>query len=75
MRTHFVTAGPGCELRICPSPPAPLPPGEGSRVRHGRDEIATWFDRLTMSGCASRNDSRPIRFDEVGTREGQGYRI
>ena len=56
MRTHFVTAGPGCELRIRPSPPAPLPVGEGSRVRHGRDEIATWFDRLTMSGCASRND-------------------
>ena len=21
-----------------------------------RNEIATWFDRLTMSGCAPRND-------------------
>ena len=33
------------------------------------NEIATWFDRLTMSGCAPRNDSRPIWFDKVGTRE------
>ena len=23
------------------------------------NEIATWFDRLTMSGCAPRNDSGP----------------
>jgi hypothetical protein len=22
------------------------------------NEIATWFDRLTMSGCAPRNDNR-----------------
>ena len=44
-----------------------------------RNEIATWFDRLTMSGCAPRNDrwgvgaprndSRPVWFDKVGTRE------
>ena len=33
------------------------------------NEIATWFDRLTMSGCAPRNDSRPVWFDKVGTRE------
>ena len=27
------------------------------------NEIATWFDRLTMSGCAPRNDNRmaPVR--------------
>ena len=38
-------------------------------VRQAQDErgvggngIATWFDRLTMSGCAARND-------KVGTRE------
>ena len=45
------------------------------------NEIATWFDRLTMSGCAPRNDrwgvgafrsySRPVWFDKVGTREFQ----
>ena len=29
------------------------------------NEIATWFDRLTMSGCAPRND-------KVGTREADG---
>ena len=34
-----------------------------------RNEIATWFDRLTMSGCAPRNDSRLVWFDKVGTRE------
>ena len=44
------------------------------------NEIATWFDRLTMSGCAPRNDrwgvgaprndSRPVWFDKVSTREG-----
>ena len=43
------------------------------------NEIATWFDRLTMSGCAPRNDrwgvgalrndSRPVWFDKVGTHE------
>ena len=33
------------------------------------NEIATWFDRLTMSGCAPRNDSRPVWFDKVGTRK------
>ena len=54
-----------------PSPPAPLPPGEGEGTGFyldGRDErdgqdfwvvvwcgIATWFDRLTMSGYAPRS--------------------
>ena len=33
------------------------------------NEIATWFDRLTMSGCAPCNDSRPVWFDKLGTRE------
>ena len=33
------------------------------------NEIATWFDRLTMSGCAPRNDSRPVWINKVGTRE------
>ena len=33
------------------------------------NEIATWFDRLTMSGCAPGNDSRPVWFDKVGTYE------
>ena len=28
------------------------------------NEIATWFDRLTMSGCAPRNDR--ASFDKLG---------
>ena len=34
------------------------------------NEIATWFDRLTMSGCAPRNDGGVVgvrRNDKVGT--------
>ena len=33
------------------------------------NEIATWFDRLTMSGYAPRNDSRLVWFDKAGMRE------
>ncbi len=29
-----------------------------SRRVFNLNEIATWFDRLTMSGCAPRNDNR-----------------
>ena len=39
------------------------------------NEIATWFDRLTMSGYAPRNDSRPVWFYKVSTREGQGLSV
>ena len=53
--------------------PGPSPSGRGGRVLHRWTGwtgflgvvwygIATWFDRLTMSGCARRND-------KVGTRE------
>ena len=54
--------------------PSPLPSRErGPAVLHrwtgwagfwgeAGDGIATWFDRLTMSGCAPRNDGRVANF-------------
>ena len=56
MRTHFVIASAVWQSR---------------RRRNGDlptcvqlNEIATWFDRLTMSGCAPRNDR--ASFDKLG---------
>ena len=36
------------------------------------NEIATWFDRLTMSGCAPRNDNR-MTLTNTRSRGGLGY--
>ena len=41
---------------VRPSPPAPLPPGEGEPNPTWVGRIAMWFDRLTMSSFAPRND-------------------
>ena len=37
------------------------------------NEIATWFDTLTMSGCAPRDDQLDTWADSVAPFEEQGH--
>ena len=46
----------GVVLRPHPRPLSRRARGEPNDPRVAGDGIATWFDRLTMSGCAPRND-------------------
>ena len=56
----------GGQSRVRPSPPAPLPTGEGSRIEHG------WsFDRLRMNGGGGSVEGTPLTPGPSPNRRGE----